>query len=207
MPLNEEHCLHSEKRYGVRGDDIHTWMDEPSSIVGACHRKFRHSVEYLPIAIQMFENKYGKIVVENIFLDHLKADNEENLEHIIEPEKYRILRSSYGDSIERLYSETYWRELHPTLNIKKINEVKNCINIPIILSYSYQQMFDKCVNADLRRKQLWQKYQILINQSGFINKINLWNIKRQLKSIAIIPEPQAYVQSFPKYPVEHIWAE
>jgi hypothetical protein len=77
MPEHEEHCLHSEKRYGVRGDEIHSWMDEPSAIAGGSHRKFRHSLEDLPTAIQMFGKVYGEDMVENIFLDHLKADSEE----------------------------------------------------------------------------------------------------------------------------------
>jgi len=37
MPNHEEHCLHSLKRYGVRGDDVHTWMDEPSFTMGPSH--------------------------------------------------------------------------------------------------------------------------------------------------------------------------
>lgn len=77
MPEHEEHCLHSEKRYGIRGDEIHSWMDEPSSISGGTHRKFRHGLEDLPIAIQMFGKIYGEEMVENIFLDHLRADSEE----------------------------------------------------------------------------------------------------------------------------------
>lgn len=78
MPEHEEHCLHSEKRYGIRGDEIHSWMDEPSSIAGVGHRQFRHGIEDLPTAIQMFGRIYGEEMVENIFLDHLKADSEEN---------------------------------------------------------------------------------------------------------------------------------
>lgn len=78
MPEHEEHCLHSLKRYGVRGDDIHSWMDEPSSIAGGSHRDFRHELSSLPAAIQIFGSKYGADMVENIFLDHLKADSEEN---------------------------------------------------------------------------------------------------------------------------------
>jgi hypothetical protein len=77
MPEHEEHCLHSEKRYGIRGDEIHSWMDEPSTIIGGTHRKFRHGYEDLPVAIRMFGKKYGEEMVENIFLDHLKADSEE----------------------------------------------------------------------------------------------------------------------------------
>ncbi len=78
MPQHEEHCLHSEKRYGVRGDDIHSWIDEPSAVAGALHRDYRHDLGSLPIAIQIFGSKYGADMVENIFLDHLKADSEEN---------------------------------------------------------------------------------------------------------------------------------
>ena len=78
MPQHEEHCLHSERRYGVRGDDIHAWMDEPSGLAGGSHRNFRHDLNSLPVAIQIFGSKYGAEMVENIFLDHLKADSEEN---------------------------------------------------------------------------------------------------------------------------------
>jgi len=78
MPSHEEHCLHSLKRYGVRGDEIHSWMDEPSSVAGASHRDYRHNLASLPAAIQMFQILYGADMVENIFLDHLKADSEES---------------------------------------------------------------------------------------------------------------------------------
>jgi len=78
LPELEEHCKHTFKRYGIRGDDIHSWMDEPSQISGGSHRNYRHDLESLPIAIKMFEAKYGAEMVENIFLDHLKADSEES---------------------------------------------------------------------------------------------------------------------------------
>ena len=38
MPQREEHCLHSEKRYGFHGDEIHSWMDEPLSVAGFSHK-------------------------------------------------------------------------------------------------------------------------------------------------------------------------
>jgi hypothetical protein len=84
MPEHEEHCLHSEKRYGVRGDDIHSWIDEPSAVAGGFHRSFRHDLSSLPTAIQIFGSKYGADMVENIFLDHLKADSEENRKKEVE---------------------------------------------------------------------------------------------------------------------------
>src|SRR4030067_1418688 len=84
MPGHEEHCLHSQKRYGVRGDDIHSWIDEPSAVAGALHRDYRHDLHSLPAAIQIFGSKYGADMVENIFLDHLKADSEENRKKEVE---------------------------------------------------------------------------------------------------------------------------
>jgi len=84
VPGHEEHCLHSEKRYGVRGDDIHSWIDEPVAVAGASHRRHRHSLESLHAAIQIFGSKYGADTVENIFLDHLKADSEENRKKEVE---------------------------------------------------------------------------------------------------------------------------
>jgi hypothetical protein len=104
MPQHEEHCEHSFKRYGVRGDDIHTWIDEPSAISGGSHRQFRHDLNSLPLAIQLFSNKYGADMVENIFLDHLKADSEENRQHETERQK-------------ETHSEPY---LDPTLKLPQI---------------------------------------------------------------------------------------
>jgi len=52
-------------------------MDEPSVVAGGSHRTFRHDLASLPTAIQQFEKLYGVELVENIFLDHLKADSEE----------------------------------------------------------------------------------------------------------------------------------
>lgn len=77
MPSLEEHCKHSGKRYGVAGRDIHSWIDEPSQIAGGSHREFRHDLASLHIAIRIFESKYGAEMVENIFLDHLRADSKE----------------------------------------------------------------------------------------------------------------------------------
>ncbi|HEY4699380.1 MAG TPA: hypothetical protein VIH27_03310 [Nitrososphaerales archaeon] len=77
-PDNKEHSEHSLKRYKIKGEDIHAWMDEPSRIAGQSHRNYRHDLKSLPMAIRIFGEKYGAEVVENIFLDHLKADSEED---------------------------------------------------------------------------------------------------------------------------------
>ena len=78
MPNLEDHCQHSEKRYGVRDEEIHSWRDEPSQLAGGSHRDYRHDLSSLQTAIQLFSKLYGAEMVENIFLDHLKADSAEH---------------------------------------------------------------------------------------------------------------------------------
>src|SRR5208283_5650004 len=77
MPSHEEHCKHSFERYGVRGDDIHTWIDEPCRIYGVSHRKVRHGLDDLDIAVKTFGAKYGDDMVRNIYLDHQFLDSKE----------------------------------------------------------------------------------------------------------------------------------
>ena len=68
MPLFKEHGDQSEKLYGVRGDDLHEWIDAPVVIDGPKHRSFRHSANC--VILHMF-NKYGEKLARNILLDHL----------------------------------------------------------------------------------------------------------------------------------------
>lgn len=83
MPLHEEHCRHSEQRYGVRGDDIHTWMDEPSLIMGYSHREERHNpVRDAPMIIRIFGAEYGDDLAKQIFLDHIYLDTKERANRI-----------------------------------------------------------------------------------------------------------------------------
>jgi hypothetical protein len=86
MPNNEEHCLHSLKRYNVSGNDIHAWIDEPSRLYGTSHRKVRHGLEDLKIAIKIFGEKYGDDVVRNIYLDHIFLDSKETDNTTSKPE-------------------------------------------------------------------------------------------------------------------------
>ena len=76
MPNHEEHCQHSRKRYGVRGDEIHHWLDEPAKFYGKYHRKYRHDSETVEVVGEIFGNKYGRALAENIALDHLALDRE-----------------------------------------------------------------------------------------------------------------------------------
>lgn len=78
MPDREVHCQHTFQRYGVRGDDIHIWIDEPVTIAGPHHRQYRHDIESLSIAIEVFKGKYNSEIIKNIFLDHLTLDKASN---------------------------------------------------------------------------------------------------------------------------------
>lgn len=168
MPEHEEHCLHSEKRYGVRGDEIHAWMDEPSSVVGVSHRQFRHSIEDLPTAIQMFGKQYGAELVENIFLDHLKADSEENRKHeemkIQVKEKLSILTFSIpSDSLTIEGLSNYLASVldcKPRQPIELLNDVHRTIKYLRVYEaiYNVNQVFktsigvvhrENCSNARL----------------------------------------------------------
>lgn len=79
MPNHEEHCQHSMKRYGVRGDDIHTYLDEPCTVAGQGHREFRHDTKTIKLVGELFGPKYGRELAENIALDHITADHEEEI--------------------------------------------------------------------------------------------------------------------------------
>jgi hypothetical protein len=130
MPQHEEHCLHSEKRYGVRGDDIHTWIDEPSQISGGSHRNYRHDLNSLPTAIQMFGKVYGAEMVENIFLDHLKADSEENRKRKIEQEgeegavSPNIWTKDEDDYLSKFFSKKTDQELELDLKLKSKSAIQ-----------------------------------------------------------------------------------
>jgi hypothetical protein len=53
-------------------------MDELSAVLGSSHRSERHDVKSIPIAVQLFGEKYGDETVRQIFLDHLLLDSQEN---------------------------------------------------------------------------------------------------------------------------------
>jgi glycine cleavage system aminomethyltransferase T len=79
MPDHEEHCQHSLKRYGVRGDDIHSYIDEPCKIARQGHRVYRHDTTTIKLVGQIFGAKYGSAFAESIALDHITADHEEEI--------------------------------------------------------------------------------------------------------------------------------
>ena len=74
MPNNEEHSQESLKRYGKSFSELHKWMDEPSVILGANHRKYRHDPNTTPKeARQLFGEN-----ADNACLDHIRLDELES---------------------------------------------------------------------------------------------------------------------------------
>jgi hypothetical protein len=154
MPQHEEHCLHSEKRYGVRGDDIHSWIDEPVAVAGASHRDYRHDLRSLPVAIQIFGQKYGADMVENIFLDHLKADSEEyrkkeaERSHIEKITTWTFPVPSYDAMVDGIgeYLESVASSV-PKAPRELVNDVKRSIRYHLCyeIAYSVDQEFKTSV--------------------------------------------------------------
>jgi len=74
MPSHDEHCRYTFERYGVTGEEIHEWMDEPVKLYGPTHRKARHDPnQKLP---QYLIQIYGESLAKNIMIDHILQDAE-----------------------------------------------------------------------------------------------------------------------------------
>lgn len=74
MPSHEEHCQDSLRRYGKRFDELHSWMDEPSTILGPSHRKYRHDPNKTPqIARVLFGSLADQACLDHIRLDELES--------------------------------------------------------------------------------------------------------------------------------------
>ena len=100
MPSKTEHCTHTLDRYGVTGEDIHSWIDEPSRL-GGNHRRFRHDPDQeIP---KIFIDKYGEQLARNIILDHIYLDSFENRKELEEEINDEEILNDY-------YQEPHTRE-------------------------------------------------------------------------------------------------
>jgi len=76
MPGVTEHSRITKKRYGVSGENVHRWMDEPQKLFGSNHRTVRHGIEQeIP---SIFVDEYGEELARNIMIDHILLDNDPN---------------------------------------------------------------------------------------------------------------------------------
>lgn len=79
MPNNAEHCEDSLRRYGKPFSELHKWMDEPSTILGASHRKYRHDPHTTPIvARKLFGENADHACLDHIRLDELETRRKGN---------------------------------------------------------------------------------------------------------------------------------
>lgn len=144
MPSREEHCQHTVERYGVTGEDIHEWMDEPSLILGPQHRNERHDPkqEIPPI----FITKYGEELARNIILDHIFLDVKSVKGKAVIHTKRRT------DSLDKVIDEF----LESEDNIRRI-EVEN---IPATFLY-----ID--LNKRIRERNLWYLNVSIVDNKGY----------------------------------------
>ena len=80
MPNYKEHCEHTLSKYGVSGEDIHTWMDEPVRFCGQSHRQFRHNSNTVKEVGRIFGSRYGRELAENIAIDHIMLDMKQSIQ-------------------------------------------------------------------------------------------------------------------------------
>ena len=69
MPRRSEHSEHTMSKYGVTGEDIHVWMDEPGMTYGPSRASERHDRDQ--IIPHEFVIKYGEELARDIIHDHL----------------------------------------------------------------------------------------------------------------------------------------
>lgn len=105
MPNLEEHCKHSQKRYGIEGRDIHQWLDKPSRKYTRGHRQFRHDTETIKLVGEIFGQKYGREMAENITLDHITLDHKEEIKQRKEEKQQQKYRGFTEEERKEFYSQ------------------------------------------------------------------------------------------------------
>ena len=73
MPSHEERCQDSLKLYGKRFDELHRWIDEPSTMLAKGHRIHRHDPVTTPkVAKELFGEFADQACIDHIRLDRLE---------------------------------------------------------------------------------------------------------------------------------------
>lgn len=67
---HKERCADSLKRYGRSFAELHRWMDEPCTLLGASHRKYRHDPNVTPAEAKAI---FGELA-DHACLDHIRLD-------------------------------------------------------------------------------------------------------------------------------------
>lgn len=78
MPSVNEHVAHSNKWIGVKGTEIHKWIDAPFDKHQAYHRRYRHDfdscIRELVLDRPDLIEKFGITITEKVVKDHIDFD-------------------------------------------------------------------------------------------------------------------------------------
>jgi len=117
MPNHEEHCQASLRKYDKRFDELHSWMDGPSEILGKKHRMYRHDPEVTP---KEAKKLFGENA-DNACLDYITLDKRENPERFDwHPRRYKE-----AGTCPRCGSTVVWRKANITGEL-----YRGCTNFP-----------------------------------------------------------------------------
>jgi hypothetical protein len=128
MPSHEEHCQDSLKRYGKRFDDLHRWLDEPSTLMGTNHRIHRHDPVTTP---KLAKELFGEFA-DQAALDHIRLDELERRKQ----RKKKAKKAQVGYWKTHKYSKlnienivkSYWGDHYLEKLIKKLENIPRSYN-------------------------------------------------------------------------------
>lgn len=180
MPSFEEHCQHSARKYGYRGERIHRYMDDVSLLRehGQYHRQFRHDTETVKKCGELFGHLYGsrenamKIALDHIMLDHLEEVRHETSDEI----KIEI------NPIEVIHKRKEQTKEHIRQHRKVIREIKKEIReIEKRLKWA-RPANEKHLSLKYNMKQLLKKGYYQLPLLGLRTVFSRWGI------VFLIPE-------------------
>lgn len=103
MPLLKEHEENSIQRYGKPFTELHKWMDEPCTMLGGAHRKYRHDPNTTPAESKKL---FGENA-DNACLDHILLDKATSREKRTNrgPNIGKNTSIRFGDNLEKLIEQ------------------------------------------------------------------------------------------------------
>jgi len=112
-----EHANHTKEIYGITGEDIHKWIDNPVKLFGVNHRTIRHDPNQdIP---KIFIDKYGLELARNIIIDHMILDLSSN-----KPIPTTLLKSKYKPKLDK---ENFKKVLSELENLEHLYAFMKCI--------------------------------------------------------------------------------
>jgi integrase len=145
MPSHEEHCQDSLKRYGKRFDELHRWLDEPSTMLANGHRIYRHDPVSTPkLARKLFGEFADQAALDHIRLDKLESSRlkKENTKRPRKPKKgywkdHKFYKPSMLEVVTEYCGDKFLEEL-----------IEKCNEIPYRVNQDYFRKRDKALVSD-----------------------------------------------------------